>query len=136
MSAAQYCAGIGCRRGCGANALRELLERALQSSGLRIDHLTGLASIDNKRAEPGLLALAVELNLPLTFFSAAQLKKFEDRLQVPSAAALRATGVAGIAATSALALAESRSGTRAELVVEKYKSAAATVALARIGSHA
>lgn len=128
----RYFAGIGCRRGCNAVALRELLERALREHGVGIAQLVGLASIDARRAEPGLRDLALQLNLPLRFFPAAALAAFESRLHEPSPVVLRATGVAGIAEACALAAAESDSDGRAILLGAKIKNAAATCALARI----
>jgi cobalt-precorrin 5A hydrolase len=130
--AALYHAGIGCRRGCGATALRELLERALREHGVDIARLASLASIDARRAESGLHDLALQLNLPLRFFSATQLAAFESRLSVPSPVVLRATGVAGIAEACALAAAESGASAPAVLLGAKIKNAAATCALARI----
>lgn len=125
---AQYHAGIGCRRGVNAKALRELLENALHRHGVRFDQLKSLASIDSKHNEPGLQALARDLNLPLRLFSAAELAKFEDQVREPSIVVQRETGVAGIAETSALAAC----GTGGVLVGGKNKTFAATCALARM----
>ncbi|MGL4315738.1 MAG: cobalamin biosynthesis protein [Pseudomonas sp.] len=126
-----HIAGLGCRRGCSAAELRELLHATLAAHGLDWADLVGLASIEHKREEPGLLALAHELQLPLSFFSAEQLAPWQQRLSQPSAAALRATGSAGVAEACALALAES-GARRAELLATKQRSANATAALARI----
>lgn len=121
-----YHAGIGCRRGVSAAALRELLEHALKDQGLPLDRLAGLASIDSKRFEPGLQALAAQLKVPLRFFSAKQLAAFEHLVSERSAVALRETGVAGIAETSALAAC----GAAGKLIGRKYKTVAATCAFA------
>lgn len=128
--ATKYHAGIGCRRGVGVAALRELLENALHREGLRLDQLASLASIDDKRFEPGLLQLAQQLNLPLQFFNATRLAEFEDQLSTLSTAALRATGVAGVAESSALAAC----GAGGVLLGGKSKTVAATCALARARS--
>ena len=130
-----YYAGLGCRSGCSENSMRQLLEQALQDHGLTTDLLDGLASIDSKRNEPGLHALAHSLNLPLTFFSAQQLAQFDDRLSETSAITLRITSSTSVAEASALALAElalagQRSGRRSELIIAKRKNADATFALA------
>ncbi|MGH8436050.1 MAG: cobalamin biosynthesis protein [Pseudomonas sp.] len=125
-----YIAGLGCRRGCSEAALRELLEQTLPAYGLRLTDLNGLASIEHKRTEPGVLALAQTLGLPLVFFPAAQLAAFDSRLTQHSAIALRATGCAGVAEASALAQAEALSGRRAELLISKHSNASASFALA------
>lgn len=122
-------AGFGCRRGCSEQALRALLEQILQAHGVPLTALDALASIDAKRDEPGLLALALALGLPLVFFSVEQLNRFESSLSRRSAVALRETGCAGVAEASALAQAEALGG-RARLRVEKHSSAEASVALA------
>lgn len=126
-----HIAGLGCRRGCSAAELRELLHATLTAHDLHWADLAGLASIDHKRDEPGLLALANELQLPLTLLSAEQLAPWQQRLSQPSDIALRTTGSAGVAEACALAQAES-DGQRAELLAHKQRSANATVALARI----
>jgi precorrin-6A/cobalt-precorrin-6A reductase len=130
VSAAQYYAGIGCRRGVDVTALRALLEQTLRRHMLRLDQLAGLASIDSKRNEPGLQALARALNLPLRFFNASELAPFEDQVSEPSIIAQRETGVVGIAETSALAAC----GTAGVLVGGKNKTVAATCALARVAA--
>jgi cobalt-precorrin 5A hydrolase len=122
----QYHAGIGCRRGVDASALRELLERTLHAHSLRVEQLAGIASIDSKRADPGLHALARELDVPLRFFSAQELAKFEDRVDAPSPAAQRVLDVAGVAETSALAAC----GAEGVLLGGRAKTVAATCALA------
>ncbi len=124
-------AGFGCRRNCSAAELRELLESALSAHDLKLADLVGLASIEHKRDEPGLLALASELQLPMAFFSAEQLAPWQQCLSQVSLHALQATGSAGVAEACALAQAGS-SGRRAELIATKQRSANATVALARI----
>ncbi|RJG12759.1 cobalamin biosynthesis protein CobE [Pseudomonas cavernicola] len=127
-----YIAGLGCRRGCSEAVLRELLEQTLPAYGLHLVDLSGLASIEQKRTEPGLLALAQTLGLPLEFFSAAQLAAFDSRLTQHSAIALRAIGSAGVAEACALAQVEALSGSRAELLISKHSNASASFALASV----
>jgi cobalt-precorrin 5A hydrolase len=124
----RYHAGIGCRRGVDAKALYELLERTLRRNGLRVDQIASIASIDARRHEPGLLELASLLNVPLRFFSAQQLAPFEHCARETSAVVQRATGVAAVAETAALAAC----GDGGELLGRKLKSVAATCALARV----
>ena len=72
LPASVIVAGLGCRRGCSALQLHELLERHLNAHGLDMSDITALASIDLKSEEPGLLALARQLAVPLVFFNVAQ----------------------------------------------------------------
>jgi len=66
-------AGIGCRRGVSATALRETLEKVLDGNRLSLLRLRSIASIDIKKDEPGLLELAETLGAPLLLYSAEEL---------------------------------------------------------------
>ena len=83
--------GLGCRQGCSASTLLGLLEQSLQAHGIELKAIKGLASIDGKKTEPGLLELAQRLNLPLVFFSAAELAAYETRLSHRSRLAFEQT---------------------------------------------
>ncbi|WP_394559116.1 cobalamin biosynthesis protein [Aquipseudomonas alcaligenes] len=124
-------AGLGCRRGCTAAELRELLEQSLAQLALPLDALHGLASSAHKRDEAGLLQLAADLGLPLDFYSAEQLAPYESQLSESSERVRELTGAASVAEASALAGAAERSGRPASLVCAKQRSASATLAIAR-----
>lgn len=121
--------GMGCRQGCPASELLTLLAQGLQGNGLQAGDLAGIASLDNKRGEPGLLALARQLSLPLVFFSAQHVACFEPQLSQRSARAFAETGCHGVAESCALALATENGPAR--LVVTRLQSAQATLAMAR-----
>ncbi|CAM3817308.1 cobalamin biosynthesis protein CbiG [compost metagenome] len=121
--------GLGCRRGCPADALSDLLTRTLLAHDLPPGAVMGLASIDLKHDEPGLHELARCLGVPLLFFSAAQLAVFEQRLSHRSAVAYRHSGCYGVAESAALALAE-QLGSPARLLVPRTLQADASLALA------
>ncbi|WP_416425409.1 cobalamin biosynthesis protein [Pseudomonas sp. App30] len=122
-------AGFGCQRGCPASVLADLLDTTLAHHGLSRGDVTGVASIDLKADEAGLLELAQALDVPLTLFSAAQLAPFEPRLTHRSAVAFSHTGCHGVAESAALALA----GAGSQLRVSRQKNAKATLALAQAG---
>lgn len=126
----RYFIGIGCRRGCSETSLRELLDRTLHENAIAIETLAGIATIDSKRDEAGLLSLATNLKLPLHFFSAVELNRFSERVDASALIVLLETGAANIAEASALALAEKETGQAAELIVRKCKNADSTLALA------
>ncbi|MBF4207440.1 cobalamin biosynthesis protein [Pseudomonas donghuensis] len=121
--------GLGCRRGCPVDALSALLTRTLLAHDLPPGAVMGLASIDLKRDEPGLHELARRLDVPLVFFSAAQLAAFEQRLSHRSAVAYQHSGCYGVAESAALALAEQLGGP-ARLRVPRSLQADASLALA------
>ncbi len=129
--------GVGCERGCGAAELAELAEAALAEAmlaeamlaeaGLATGALAAIVSIDRKRGEPAILALATARGVPARFFSAARLLAETARLSDPSAASFRATGCWGVAEGAALAAC----GPDGILVVPKRRSRRATCAVAR-----
>ncbi|WP_339500411.1 cobalamin biosynthesis protein [Pseudomonas canadensis] len=125
--------GLGCQRGCDVHTLLGLFNTALAEGSIDRDKITALASIDLKKDEPGILALAETLNLPLHCFSAEQLTTFEDRLSHKSEIAFAHTGCYGIAESTALALAEHLAGGPARLLITRKKTAQATFALACAG---
>jgi cobalt-precorrin 5A hydrolase len=131
MSTVSYFVGLGCRRDCSAQSLHTVLQQSLSDCGLSIEQIEGIASIDSKKEEAGLLELAKTLEIPLTFFPAAHLNTFSDSVSDPSASVLDATGTHSVAEASALALAETRGGDSVELVSNKQKNADATCAVAR-----
>ncbi|MGF6098745.1 cobalamin biosynthesis protein [Pseudomonas sp. 18175] len=125
--------GLGCQRGCDVHTLLGLFDAALAEGGIERHRITALASIDLKQDEPGLLALAVMLNLPLQCFSAGQLAVYADRLSHKSEVAFTHTGCYGIAESAALALAEQLASRPARLLITRQKTAQATFALACSG---
>ncbi|WDY60602.1 cobalamin biosynthesis protein [Pseudomonas sp. PSKL.D1] len=122
-------AGFGCRRGCPAKTLDTLLRQALKHHGLSQTALQGIASIDLKADEPGLLELARHFALPLVTFSAAQLLAFEPQLSHRSAVAYANSGCWGVAESSALALARQQHPA-SHLLVTRQTLGPATLALA------
>ncbi|MBJ2287164.1 cobalamin biosynthesis protein [Pseudomonas sp. MF6755] len=125
--------GLGCQRGCDVHTLLGLFDSALAEGGIERQRITALASIDRKQDEPGLLALAQLLDLPLQCFSAQQLAGYEHRLSHKSALAFAHTGCYGIAESAALALAEQLAHGPARLLITRKKTAQAAFALACTG---
>lgn len=65
--------GVGCRRGTEQAKLEAALEEFLTEHAIPEKAIRGLASIDLKKDEPGLLALANAHGWPITFFTAEEL---------------------------------------------------------------
>ena len=128
LAAPRVVAGLGCRRGCTQGELLDLLTLSLTQYGLTVDNLAGLASIDHKHGEAGLLGLAEGLGLELVFFSPEQLSTYQA-MAAGNAFTEAVTGSPSVAEPCALALA-ARMVTSASLLGEKNRSASATCALA------
>ena len=103
-----------------------MLQACLAEAGLEDDRIHCLATVELKADEPGLLALAAELHLPLKIFSVAQLEAETPRLANPSTAVFRAIGCHGVAEAAALASV----GPAGRLLLPKRRSARVTCALA------
>jgi len=119
--------GIGCERGCSGAEIGALANAALAEAGLTPSAIAAVVSIELKRAEPGILALATALGVPARFFTAARLLAETERLSERSATAFRATGCWGVAEGAALAAC----GSDGVLVVPKRRSRRATCAVGR-----
>jgi len=113
--------GIGTSRGATVAELDQLVDVAL--AGLSPLSVTAVASVDAKAGEPGLLELCAHRGWALTTYPADALAAVE--VPNPSAEPMRVLGTPSVAEAAALL------HSRGELVVEKTKSAMATVAVAR-----
>ncbi|MFF0729314.1 precorrin-3B C(17)-methyltransferase [Streptomyces sp. NPDC004134] len=124
-------AGVGASRGVAEDEVLGLIRDALDGAGLSPRSVAALATVDAKAGEPGLLAAADRLGVPLRTFPAAELAAVD--VPTPSAAPLAAVGTPSVAEAAALTAA----GPGAELLVPKRKStpadrpAMATCAVAR-----
>jgi cobalt-precorrin 5A hydrolase/precorrin-3B C17-methyltransferase len=116
-------AGVGCSRGVDAEEILELLLRSLAQAELTEKSVAALASIDVKRDEAGLLQAAEKLEVPIHFHPAEALSVVEA--PNPSELVRDAVGTPSVAEAAVVS-----SG--AELVLEKQKSAGATVAIGRL----
>jgi cobalt-precorrin 5A hydrolase len=120
-------AGIGCNRGTAADEIRGLLLTTLRDTGLCRASLRGLASIDLKADEPGLIALAQDLGLTFEFFGREEINRVGGAVPTPSAMVEKHIGVKSVC--EATAILATRGG---ELVVPKRTTRNATVAIARV----
>ncbi|QDZ39583.1 precorrin-3B C(17)-methyltransferase [Euhalothece natronophila Z-M001] len=120
--------GIGCERGTPQNVIQEALETTFKEFGLSESAIAGLATIDIKADELGLVELATEQNYPLKTYTPEELNLV--RVPNPSSVVAQEVGTASVAEAAALKVAQA-----SELVVNKqiFKSdqGAVTIAVAR-----
>ncbi|AOF91100.1 cobalamin biosynthesis protein [Sinorhizobium sp. RAC02] len=114
--------GLGCERGTPP---AELVDLAV-SVGVCPEQITAVATLDVRAEEPAMLAVARHFSVPLVTFPAVRLEAETPRLANPSDLVFAHTGCHGVAEAAALA----QAGLDGRLVVEKTKSAHATVAVA------
>lgn len=114
--------GVGASRGVGAAEVADLADAALAEAALSPRSVTRVATVEVKAGEPGIVALADRLGVPLVTYAAERLATVD--VPNPSAAPLAAVGTPSVAEAAALMEAH-------DLVVPKRRSAGATVAVAR-----
>lgn len=116
--------GVGSSRGVSADEVLDLVDRALASAGLSQASVAGVGSVDEKAYEAGIVEACARRGWPLSTFPAAALAGVD--VPNPSDEPLKVLGTPSVAEASALTLSEG-----GELLVEKTRSAMATVAVAR-----
>lgn len=122
---ASLIAGIGCNRNTGASEISAHLQDVLAKNKLAPASLKGIASIDLKADETGLILAADNLKLPLTFFSKQDLNQVKN-IKNPSKIVEKHVGVKSVC--EAAAILATRNGT---LIVPKQSTPNVTVAIAR-----
>ncbi|MFJ6743436.1 precorrin-3B C(17)-methyltransferase [Streptomyces sp. NPDC091279] len=107
--------GVGASKGAPVDEVLDLIGTALREAGLSARSVGQLATVDAKSEEPGIVAAAERLGVPLVTYAAEELAGVE--VPNPSAAPLAAVGTPSVAEAAALA-------GGGELLVPKRKSAA------------
>ncbi len=120
--------GVGCNRGTTAAEILELLDDTLRQRRLSRHCLRCLASITLKQTEPGLLAAARSLGVPVQWFTPQELAAIA--VPNPSPVVQRHLGVASVCEAAAL-----KAAGAATLLVTKQKTANVTLAIAQVGSN-
>ncbi|MFI8916375.1 Rv2231c family pyridoxal phosphate-dependent protein CobC [Streptomyces sp. NPDC053513] len=92
--------GVGARSGTTADELLALIGEVLREAGLPAGCVRSLATLDARAAEPGIVAAAAALGVPVRGFPAGELAAVP--VPHPSALPLAATGTASVAEAAAL----------------------------------
>jgi cobalt-precorrin 5A hydrolase len=127
-------AGMGSDRGCPTELLHEILLVSLKKINASIDEVCAISSIDHKKDEQGMIALAKQLNIPFICYSVAELRQVEAYLTQRSEIVFREVGVYGVAEAAAIVYAKQQphfaEKSVVELIVPKQKNRRATCAIA------
>lgn len=119
-------AGVGCRKGVSARSVAQHILAGCAKVGAAPASLAALASIEEKRQEPGLLEAARILGLETIFYPASRLAQVT--VPTPSALVRRHMGVDSVCEAAAI-LASGAS----RLLLTKTKTDSVTLALALAG---
>ncbi|MCA1845051.1 MAG: precorrin-3B C(17)-methyltransferase, partial [Actinobacteria bacterium] len=117
--------GVGSSNRADPEALHRLVMETLTEAGLSVEAVGCVATVDRKAGEPAIVELAAALGVGLRTFPADVLAA--TPVPNPSSVVETAVGTPSVAEAAAL----SAAGGGAGLVVEKRRSAEATVAVAR-----
>jgi cobalt-precorrin 5A hydrolase len=125
-------AGLGCRKGCGAEEIVALVRTAMDHADLPMNGLSGLFTPAFKHGETGVGEAARLLGLPLVLIPEPMMKAAEPRALTRSERVIALTGLASVAETAALAGA----GPASRLIQKRIASKNATCAIAVSGEYA
>ena len=117
--------GIGCRRGTDVQTIEQAVQVALDAAGVPWEAVRGIASIDVKQNEPGLLHFCENHGLTLTVFSAETLQSVRGDF-TPSDFVARTVGVDNVCERAAVCAADGGA-----LICRKRAQNGVTVALAQ-----
>lgn len=120
--------GIGCNRGTDEGEIEALFMKTLRGHGLSPLSVKNVATVSEKRDEPGLLAFAKKHGLKVDFISRARLLAAATP-SGPSEKVFKNMGVYGVCEPAALVSAGAEA-----LLVPKRKSKNATIAVAAAAS--
>lgn len=116
--------GIGCRKGISEEAVERAVTTVLAQNGIRREAIACAASIDLKAEEAGLLAFCEKWEIPVSFYSAEQLRQVPG--EFPASEFVKSiTGVDNVCERAALIGADS-------ILVHKTAMDGVTVAVAQI----
>jgi len=119
-------AGMGCRRGVTRQELEDHLQQVFQTHRFSVNSLSKIVSVDLKADEPGLLALARTLNVPIEFYTRDELEQVKT-VPNPSSLVNKHIGVKSVCEAAAM-LATGRTC----LLTPKIAGRTVTIALAEI----
>lgn len=117
-SPASLWVGLGCRQGTSMLSFEQALQLICRQYLIDWTRIAGLATIDAKRAEPGLLAFSLAQNWPLIYFAQVDLELYI--VPNPSEVVRSAVGVSSVCEAAALrAAAQASPGMGSTLIVSK-----------------
>ena len=117
--------GMGCRKGKAPEAILRAAEEIVKKAGIFTEGIRTLASIDIKKEEPGLVALAKQWKLPFQVYTSQELQAVQGDF-TPSAFVKAQVGVDNVCERSALL----SSGEEGILIEKKQAAEGVTAALA------
>lgn len=122
-------AGVGCRKGVQAADIEAAVRAALTQAGVAISKLRLIATSAAKGSEPGIVAAASAIGVPLVLIPQRDLAAAGTRTTTRSERVIALAGVPSVAEAAALAA----GGPAARLIVPRVAVGPVTCALAETG---
>ena len=120
-----YYLGIGCRRNTTMEDIEKLVLQTLDELKINIKAVAGIASVDLKKEEKGLLAFGDKYKIPITFYTAAELESQEGEFST-SEFVQSIVGVSNVCERSAAAVSEG-----GKIILPKKSQNGVTLAIAK-----
>ncbi len=121
--------GIGCERGTCQTLIETAIDKTCQKYHLAPDAIAGIASIDLKADEGGILALCRARNYPFKTFSAQQLQAVS--VPTPSDVVQQEVGTASVAEAAAILAADNKLLVTKQIFKSETEPGAVTIAIAQ-----
>lgn len=122
----EYVIGVGCRKGKEADKIEDFIISHLQNVGISPVQLFGMASIDVKKEEPGLLTWSHKEKIPFITYTAEELMCVEGDFH-KSEFVREKVGVDNVCERAALKMCEPEG----KLIYEKHAEKGMTIAIAK-----
>lgn len=122
----EYVIGVGCRKGKEADRIENFIMNHLQKAGISLEQVFGMASIDVKKDEQGILAFSRKNRLEFITYTAEELLGVEGEFQT-SEFVREQVGVDNVCERAALNMCQMEG----KLVYEKQAENGMTIAIAK-----
>ncbi len=122
----EYVIGVGCRKGKEADKIEDFIVSHLQEAGISLVQVSGMASVDAKKDEPGFLVLSHKEKIPFITYTAEELRCVEGNFH-KSEFVKKQVGVDNVCERAALKMC----GQGGRLIYGKSAEDGMTIAIAR-----
>lgn len=122
----EYVIGVGCRKGKEADRIENFIMNHLQKAGISLEQVFGMASIDVKKDEQGLLSFSRKNRLEFITYTAEDLQRVEGEFHT-SEFVREQVGVDNVCERAALKMCESEG----KVIYEKQAEDGMTIAIAK-----
>ncbi|MCI8992520.1 MAG: cobalt-precorrin 5A hydrolase [Eubacterium sp.] len=122
----EYVIGIGCRKGKPETDIRDFISNKLYELGISETQIFAVASVEQKREEPGILAWCRKEAVPFFTYTAEELQKVKGNFEESSFVKAQ-VGVDNVCERAAI----QACGTGGRLIARKYAEDGMTIAVAK-----